>query len=63
MLSIDCLVFFWEEDLFHKTKLQKNHTYYYKKQKMKTKKKLEILKEGKERSGGSHYIIVVELST
>ena len=51
--------FFFEKKIyFHKTNLQKNHTYYkQKKQKIKTKKKLETLKEGKERSGGSHYVI------
>ena len=41
---------------------KKNHTYntkhtIYKRKEIKAKKKLEILKEGRKRNGGSHYVI------
>ena len=46
---------------FHKTKLQKNHTYntkhtIYKKKEKKGKKRLKELKERTERKWGSHYV-------
>ena len=52
-------LFFKKKIYFYKKNLQKNHTYniiptiYKKEQKIKTKKKLEILKERKERSRGT----------
>ena len=50
-------VFFEKNIYFHKTNLQKNHTYstkhtIYKKKEKKAKKRLEVLKEGRERSWG-----------
>ena len=53
---------FFEKIYFHKTNLQKNHTYntkhtIYKRKEIKAKKRLEILREGRKRNGGSHYVI------
>ena len=45
------MLFFEKNIYFHKTNLQKNHTYYIQKAENKDKKKLETLKERKERSG------------
>ena len=46
-----CIYIFFEKIYFHKTNLQKSHTYntkhtIYKRKERKAKKRLEILKEG-----------------
>ena len=57
---VDC--FFEKKIYFHKTNLRKNHTYntihtIYKEKEKKAKKRLEVLKEGRERNWGSHHVI------
>ena len=55
------MTFYGEEDLFPQNNLQKHHTYTTKtlctKRKKKGKKTLEVLKEGREKNWGSHYVI------
>ena len=63
IIDIMTQFFFFEKKIyFHKTNLQKNHAYntkhtIYKRKEIKAKKRLEILKEGRKRNGGSHYVI------
>ena len=64
MTNINYIIFlFFEKKIyFHKTNLQKNHTYntkhtIYKRKEIQAKKRLEILKKGRKRNGGSHFVI------
>ena len=61
-LHIHYTYFFEKKIYFHKTNLKKSYiqyqTHYTQKERNKGKKKrLEILKEGRNRNGGSHYVI------
>ena len=64
MTNINYIIFlfFKKKIYFHKTNLQKNHTYntkhtIYKRKEIQAKKRLEILKKGRKGNGGSHFVI------